>query len=166
MLITYRGQRPHVESSAFIQTSAQVIGKVVVGADSSLWFNVVVRGDINTIQIGRRTNVQDGAVIHVCSDHPLVIGDDVTIGHNATIHGCTIGDGCLIGMGSIVLDGAVLESEVLVAAGSLIAPGSHIPAGTLVMGRPAQVKRALQSQEIEALRKSAENYVTLLQHYR
>jgi len=103
VLIPYRGQRPQVDSSALIQPSAQIIGNVCIGAESSLWFNVVARGDINCIRIGRRTNVQDGTVIHVCSDRSVIIGNEVTIGHNATIHGCTIGDGCLIGMGSIIL---------------------------------------------------------------
>lgn len=166
MLIPYRGQLPQVDSSALIQPGAQVIGDVRIGAESSLWFNVVARGDINSIRIGRRTNVQDGTVIHVCSDRPVVVGDEVTIGHNATIHGCTIGDGCLIGMGSIVLDGAVLGAEVLLAAGSLVAPGSQFPPGTLVMGSPARVKRELQPEEIAVLRQSAANYVTLLQNYR
>lgn len=166
MLIPYRGQLPQVDSSALIQPGAQIIGDVRIGAESSLWFNVVARGDINNIRIGRRTNVQDGTVIHVCSDRPVVVGDEVTIGHNATIHGCTIGDGCLIGMGSIVLDGAVLGAEVLLAAGSLVAPGSQFPPGTLVMGSPARVKRELQPEEIAVLRQSAANYVTLLQNYR
>lgn len=166
MLIPYRGQLPQVDSSALIQPGAQIIGDVRIGAESSLWFNVVARGDINSIRIGRRTNVQDGTVIHVCSDRPVVVGDEVTIGHNATIHGCTIGDGCLIGMGSIVLDGAVLGAEVLLAAGSLVAPGSQFPPGTLVMGSPARVKRELQPEEIAVLRQSAANYVTLLQNYR
>lgn len=166
MLIPYRGQLPQVDSSALIQPGVQVIGDVRIGAESSLWFNVVARGDINSIRIGRRTNVQDGTVIHVCSDRPVVVGDEVTIGHNATIHGCTIGDGCLIGMGSIVLDGAVLGAEVLLAAGSLVAPGSQFPPGTLVMGSPARVKRELQPEEIAVLRQSAANYVTLLQNYR
>lgn len=166
MLIPYRGQLPQVDSSALIQPGAQVIGDVSIGAESSLWFNVVARGDINSIRIGRRTNVQDGTVIHVCSDRPVVVGDEVTIGHNATIHGCIIGDGCLIGMGSIVLDGAVLGAEVLLAAGSLVAPGSQFPPGTLVMGSPARVKRELQPEEIAVLRQSAANYVTLLQNYR
>lgn len=166
MLIPYRGQLPQVDSSALIQPGAQIIGDVRIGAESSLWFNVVARGDINNIRIGRWTNVQDGTVIHVCSDRPVVVGDEVTIGHNATIHGCTIGDGCLIGMGSIVLDGAVLGAEVLLAAGSLVAPGSQFPPGTLVMGSPARVKRELQPEEIAVLRQSAANYVTLLQNYR
>lgn len=166
MLICYRGCSPQVDSRALVQPGAQVVGDVIIGAESSLWFNVVVRGDINSIRIGRRTNIQDGTVIHVCSDRSVKIGDEVTIGHNAMVHGCTIGDGCLIGMGAIVLDGAVLEPEVLLAAGSLVAPGSHFPAGHLVMGRPAQIKRVLLPEEIAALRQSAANYVALLQHYR
>lgn len=166
MLISYRGQLPQVDARALIQPSAQVIGNVCIGAESSLWFNVVARGDINSIRIGERTNIQDGSIIHVGSDHAVTIGSEVTIGHNSTIHGCSIGDGCLIGMGSIVLDAAVLEAGVLVAAGSLVAPGSHFPAGVLVMGRPARVKRELLTEEISALRQSADHYVKLLQYYR
>lgn len=166
MLVPYRGQWPQVDSSALIQAGAQVIGDVCIGAQSSLWFNVVARGDINSIRIGERTNVQDGSIIHVCSDRSVTIGSEVTIGHNSTIHGCSIGDGCLIGMGAIVLDGAVLEAGVLVAAGSLVAPGSHFPAGILAMGRPAVVKRTLTAEEISALRQSAGHYVKLLQNYR
>ncbi|MHB1398407.1 MAG: gamma carbonic anhydrase family protein [Trichloromonadaceae bacterium] len=166
MLIAYRGQLPQVNSRALIQPSAQVIGNVCIGAESSLWFNVVARGDINSIRIGERTNIQDGSIIHVGSDRSVTIGSEVTIGHNSTIHGCSIGDGCLIGMGSIVLDAAVLEAGVLVAAGSLVAPGSHFPAGVLVMGRPAKVKRELLAEELSALRQSADHYVKLLQNYR
>lgn len=166
MLIAYRGCSPHIDSAALVLPGTKVIGDVGVGSDSSLWFNVVVRGDINRVRIGCRTNVQDGTVIHVCSDHPVIIGDEVTIGHNATVHGCSVGDGCLIGMGAIVLDGAVLESEVLLAAGSLVAPGSHFPARHLVMGRPARIKRVLRPEEISALRQSAAHYVQLLQNYR
>lgn len=166
MLIAYGGRLPQIDARALIQPSAQVIGHVCIGAESSLWFNVVARGDINSIRIGERTNVQDGTIIHVCSDRSVTIGSEVTIGHNSTIHGCSIGDGCLIGMGSIVLDGAVLEEGVLVAAGSLVAPGSHFPAGVMVMGRPARVKRELLAAEISALRQSADHYVKLLQTYR
>lgn len=166
MLIPCRGSTPQIDSRALVQPGAQVVGDVVIGSDSSLWFNVVVRGDINSIRIGRRTNIQDGSVIHVCSDRPVTIGDEVTIGHNATVHGCSIGDGCLIGMAAIVLDGAILEPEVLLAAGSLVTPGSHFPAGHLVMGRPAEIKRALRPEEIAALRQSAAHYVELLQSYR
>lgn len=166
MLISWRGCMPQIDSQALVQPSAQVVGDVVIGSESSLWFNVVVRADINSIRIGRRTNIQDGSVIHVCSDRPVRIGDEVTIGHNATIHGCTIGDRCLIGMGAILLDGAVLEAEVLLAAGSLVAPGSHFPTRHLVMGRPAKIQRALLPEEIVALRQSAANYVELLPSYR
>lgn len=166
MLISCRGWTPQIDCSALVQPGARVVGDVAVGSESSLWFNVVVRGDINSIRIGRRTNIQDGSVVHVGSDHPVIIGDEVTIGHNATVHGCTIGDGCLIGMGTIVLEGAILEPGVLLAAGSLVAPGSHFPAGHLVMGRPAKIKRPLLPEEMAGLRQSAAHYVDLMQSYR
>ncbi len=165
MLIPHREVLPQVADSAFVAPGACLVGQVSVGAESSLWFNVVARGDVNRISIGERTNIQDGTVIHVCHDHPTVIGHEVTIGHNAIIHGCTIGDGCLVGMGAIVLDGVVLEPETLVAAGSVVTPGSRFPAGSLVMGNPARVKRTLEAREIAGLRRSAGNYVGYREDY-
>lgn len=160
MLLPCRGMRPQIDPSAFVEESARVIGDVVIGADSSVWFNVVIRGDIHFIRIGSRTNIQDGTVIHVSRDtHPTIIGDEVTIGHNVTLHGCTVGDRCLVGMGSVVLDGAVLGEESIIAAGSVVAPGTVVPPRTLAVGSPARPKRELTRDELRQLPQSAANYV-------
>jgi gamma-carbonic anhydrase len=127
MLIPFFESTPHLEGEVFIEDSARIIGDVRIGHQSSVWFNVVVLGDVNHIRIGERTNIQDGSVVHVShKTHPTFLGNDVTVGHNVTLHGCTIGDRCLIGIGAIVLDGAVIGDDCLVAAGSLIAPGTRI----------------------------------------
>jgi gamma-carbonic anhydrase len=166
MLVSYKGQMPEVAPSAFVEESARVIGNVSIGKDSSVWFNVVIRGDVNCISIGDCTNIQDGTVVHVSSQtHSTVIGNEVTIGHNATLHGCTVGDRCLIGMGSIILDGAVVGEESMVAAGSVVAPGSVVPPGSLFIGSPARFKRQLTESEINRLRCSAAHYVLHKQTY-
>lgn len=160
MLIAYRGVSPRIAASAFVAETATVIGDVEVGDESSLWFNVVVRGDVNRVRIGRRTNLQDGTVVHVTSaTHPTLVGDEVTIGHGVKLHGCTIEDGCLIGIGAIILDGATVGANSLVAAGSLVAPGTQVPAGSLVVGSPARVRRALGSEEMAGQRSLAARYV-------
>jgi carbonic anhydrase/acetyltransferase-like protein (isoleucine patch superfamily) len=160
MLRPFRGRLPTVHPTAFVDDSAQVIGDVTIGAESSVWMNVVVRGDVNDIRIGDRTNVQDATVIHVQHDtHPTRIGDDVTIGHGAIVHGCAIGDRVLIGMGAIILNGAVIGADSLVAAGALVPEGMTVPAGSLVMGVPARVRRPLAEDERRELVTSAGNYV-------
>ena len=137
MILEYKGVSPKIASTVFLAPSACVIGDVHVGSQSSLWFNVVVRGDVNYIRIGERTNIQDGTVVHVTRDtHPTIIGNDVSIGHSVTLHGCTLHDNCLVGIGAIVLDGAVIGASSLVAAGSLVSPGTEIPPRSLVMGSP------------------------------
>jgi len=137
-----------------------VVGDVTVGEDASLWFGVVVRGDVNFIRIGARTNVQDHSVIHVTSHtHPTLVGDDVTLGHRVTLHGCTVKDRCLIGIGAVVMDGA------MVGAGALVPPGMIIPPRTLALGAPAKVTRALTVDEIAFFRTSAANYVRYAQQY-
>lgn len=167
MLRPYRGRRPVVHPTAFVDQSAQVIGDVEVGAESSLWMNVVARGDVNTIRIGTRTNVQDGTVAHVMNGtHPLAIGDDVTIGHGAVVHGCTIHDRVLIGMGAIVLNGAVVGADSIVAAGSLVTEGMVIPARSLVMGHPARVRRPLDDDEVASILEYAKHYVEYGREYR
>ncbi|BCR05019.1 gamma carbonic anhydrase family protein [Desulfuromonas versatilis] len=166
MLRSHRGRFPEVAESSFVEQSAMVIGDVVIGADSSIWFNVVIRGDVNSIRIGSRTNIQDGSVVHVTRDtHPTVIGDEVTIGHNVTLHGCTVNDRCLIGMAACVLDGAVIGEDSMVAAGALVPPGRSFPPGSLIMGAPAAVKRPLTDSEIRHLKRSAANYVGYMQDY-
>jgi len=166
MLIPYCNIHPQVDPTALIVPTATIIGDVVVGADSSLWFQVVVRGDVNHIRIGDRTNIQDGTVVHVTNrTHPTIIGSDVTIGHNVTLHGCTIGDRCLIGIGAIILDGANIEPDCMIGAGAIVTPGTVIPSGSLVIGGPARVKRALSGKEIEFLKQSAANYINYKKSY-
>lgn len=160
MLRPYRSLLPTVDPTAFVDTSAQVIGDVHLGAESSVWMNVVIRGDVNFIRIGARTNVQDLTLVHVMRDtHPTVIGDDVTIGHSAVVHGCTIEDRCLIGMGAILLNGCRIGTGSIVAAGSLVPEGMVIPAGSMVMGVPAKVKRQLTAEEDASIKWHADNYV-------
>lgn len=151
---------PVVHPSVFVDESAQVIGDVEIGAESSVWMNAVIRGDVHRIRIGRRTNVQDGSVIHVMHDtHPTSVGDDVTIGHAAIVHGCTVSDRVLVGMGAILLNGAVIGPDSIVAAGSLVTEHFVVPPRSLVMGSPARVRRALNDEEVRFVLESAENYV-------
>lgn len=160
------GVRPTLAQGVFVAPTASVIADVVVGEESSLWFGVVVRGDVFPIRIGMRTNVQDNTVVHVTAGEAATdIGDDVTIGHSAVIHGCTIGNRCLVGMGSIILDGAVLEDECMVAAGSLVPPRMRVPSRSLVMGRPAKLVRALGAAELTHLRSAAAHYADLARAY-
>ena len=160
MLRSFRGILPTVDPSAYVDQSAQVIGDVHIGAESSVWMNVVVRGDVNAIRIGARTNVQDGTVVHVQSGtHPTTIGDEVTIGHGAIVHGCTIGDCCLIGMAAILLNGVRVGAESIVAAGSLLPENFQAPPRSLVMGSPAHVRRQLVDPEVAVIRSYAGNYV-------
>lgn len=166
MLHTYQGITPQIDESVFCVDSAEVIGDVIVGAESSLWFQVVIRGDVNYIRIGERTNIQDGTVIHVTNKtHPTVIGDEVTIGHNVTLHGCKIGHRCLIGMGAVVMDGADVADDSMVAAGALVTPGTQVPSGTLFAGAPAKYKRHLSEKEISGLQQSADNYLRYVKSY-
>jgi carbonic anhydrase/acetyltransferase-like protein (isoleucine patch superfamily) len=162
----FGGVAPRLHDSAFVAETALVVGDVEVGERSSIWFGAVVRGDVNSIRIGARTNVQDLSVIHVTSHtHPTVVGDDVTIGHRVTLHGCTIRDRCLVGIGAIVMDGAVVGPDAMVAAGALVPPNLVVPPGTLVLGAPAQVKRELRPEEIAWFRTSAENYAGYAARY-
>lgn len=150
---------PKIHPSAYLAENVNVIGNVVVGADSSIWFNSVLRGDINSITIGDRTNVQDACVMHVTHECPVMVGSDVTVGHRAIIHGCTIGDACLIGMGSIVLDGAKVGAGSLVAAGAVVLQGFVVLEGSLVAGVPGRIIRLLTDDEKGHILQSASNYV-------
>jgi len=166
MLRPFRGILPQVDPSVYIDQSAQVIGDVTIGADSSVWMNVVIRGDVNAIRIGRRTNIQDGTIVHVMRDtHPTHVGDEVTVGHAAVLHGCTIDDRCLIGMGAMLLNGAVIGADSIVAAGTLVTEGTKIPPRSLVMGRPGAVRRALTDVEVASIRDYAERYVGYKKDY-
>ena len=160
MIRTHKGTTPTVDASAFVDQSAQVIGDVHIGAESSVWMNVVIRGDVHRIRIGRRSNVQDLTMVHVMRDtHPTTIGDEVTVGHTAVLHGCTIENRVLIGMGAMLLNGAHIGADSIVAAGSLVTEGTRIPPRSLVMGRPATVKRPLTDAEVADIRWYADNYV-------
>ncbi len=160
MLRPYKGVQPRVAADAYVDVSAQVIGDVDIGPESSVWMNVVIRGDVNRIRIGRRTNVQDLTMVHVMrGTHPTVIGDEVTIGHSVVLHGCTVEDRCLIGMGAILLNGCRIGTESIVAAGTLVPEGAEIPAGSLVMGSPGKVRRMLTDDERHDIVHYAENYV-------
>ena len=163
---------PRLGVRVWIDPAAVVIGRVDIGDDASLWPMAVARGDVNSISIGARTNVQDGSVLHVTHDGPyspgglpLVIGEDVTVGHRAMLHACTIGHRCLIGMSATVLDGAVLEDEVFLAAGTLVPPGKRLEGRSLYRGSPAQRIRSLSEEELAMLRYSAEHYVRLKDRY-
>jgi gamma-carbonic anhydrase len=151
---------PVIDPSAYVDVSAQVIGDVTLGPESSVWMNVVIRGDVHHIRIGARTNIQDLTLIHVMRDtFPTVIGDDVTVGHSAVIHGTTIEDRVLIGMGAVLLNGVHIGHDSIVAAGTLLTEGTVIPPRSLVMGRPGKVKRALTDEDVAEIRWYADNYV-------
>ncbi|AZR71974.1 gamma carbonic anhydrase family protein [Anoxybacter fermentans] len=166
MKFSYKGYSPKVADDVYIAPGAQVIGDVEIGAGSSIWPNAVVRGDMAKITIGQRTNIQDNCTLHVDDEHPLIIGDDVTVGHNAVLHGCTIGNNALIGMGAIILDGAKIGDQALIGAGTLIPPGKEIPPRSLVVGSPGKVVRELKDEELAALKRSAEVYAKKAQTYR
>ncbi len=149
-----------------MDASAQVIGDVELGDDASVWMNTVVRGDVNRIRLGARTNVQDGCVLHVTRQHPTVLAEDVTVGHSVTLHGCTVERLCLVGIGAVVLTGAVLGEESIVAAGALVPEGMVVPPRSVVMGVPARVRRAVTEEERAGLRGYAERYVRYKDDYR
>mgnify|MGYP000911938011 FL=1 len=160
MIRPHRGRLPRIHPTAFIDDSAQVIGDVEIGDASSVWMAVVIRGDVNHIRIGQRSNIQDGTIVHVMKDtHPTVVGDDVTIGHAAVIHGCTIEHQCLIGMGAILLNGCRIGTGSIVAAGSLVPEGMAVPPHSLVMGSPAKVKRSLGPESLAEIQMYADRYV-------
>jgi carbonic anhydrase/acetyltransferase-like protein (isoleucine patch superfamily) len=173
MISEFKSFVPQIFESVFIAPSAQVIGRCVIGKDSSIWFGSIVRGDVNYIQIGKRSNVQDLSVVHVThpaekGEHegfPTIIGDDVTIGHKVMLHGCKIGNACLIGMSATLLDGCEIGEESIVAAGSLVTQGKKFPPRSLIMGAPAMVVRPLTENEIQKIYDSAQNYVDYKNEY-
>ena len=171
-LSPYLDNFPVIPECAYVHASAQIIGDVVIGEDSSVWCNAVLRGDVNRIRIGRCSNVQDLTMCHVShktpqkpEGSPLTIGDHVTIGHSVILHGCMIGNECLIGMGTIVMDDAVIKDRVMIGAGSLVPPGKTLESGMLYVGRPVKAVRELTSEEIAYLRYSAEHYVRVKNNY-
>ena len=173
MIFSYQNKHPKMHKNVFVARSADLIGDVEVGEDSSIWFGCVIRGDVNSIKIGKNTSIQDLSMVHVThytkedkSDgHQTYIGDNVTIGHKVMLHGCTIGNACLIGMSSTILDGAIIGQESLVGAGSLVTQNKIFPPRSLIMGSPAKVIRELSDKEVESLYQSAKNYVEFKNSY-
>jgi|TARA_A200000159_G_C7104135_1_gene247875 carbonic anhydrase/acetyltransferase-like protein (isoleucine patch superfamily) len=168
----FKKLKPIIHNSAYIDESCTIIGDVSIGKESSVWPNVVIRGDVQKVTIGERTNIQDGSILHVTSDNiytpkgfPLNIGDDVTIGHGVILHACTINSKSLIGIGSIVLDGAIIESNSMIAAGSLISPNKTVESGMLYKGSPAKPSRKLTDKEIEYISFSAKHYVKTMKEH-
>ena len=160
MIRSFKGKAPVVAEGSYVDQSAQVIGDVEIGAESSVWMNVVIRGDVNQIRIGKRTNIQDLTMIHVMRDtHPTIIGNEVTIGHSAVIHGTTIEDRVLVGMAALLLNGVHVESDCVIAAGTLLTERTRVPARSLVMGRPGKIIRQLTDSEVAEIRWYSDNYV-------
>ena len=160
------GAAPKIAESAWVADSAQVMGNVVLAEDASIWFGVVIRGDTETIRIGRGSNIQDLSVLHADHGMPLTVGDDVTVGHQVMLHGCTVGDGSLIGIGAVVLNGAKIGKGCLVGAGSLVTEGKEFPDGSMILGSPAKVVRQLTPEQLEGLRQSAKHYVDNARRFR
>lgn len=166
MILKYKNILPTIHETAFIEDSARIIGDVHIGEYSSVWFNSVVRGDVHYIRIGKRTNVQDNCTLHVTKDiYPLVLDDDITVGHNVVLHGCHIKSRCLIGMGAILLDDVEVGEDCIVGAGSVVTEGTKVPAGTLLFGTPARVKRDLRPDELQRIKRSANNYIGYAKDY-
>jgi carbonic anhydrase/acetyltransferase-like protein (isoleucine patch superfamily) len=163
--LTYHGVKPIIHKESFVARSADVIGRVTIGKDSSIWFQCVLRGDINTIQVGEGTNIQDHTVLHISDQHPVTIGDYVTIGHSAIIHGCEIEDNVLIGMGACILDGAHISKNSIVGARSLVTKGKVFEEGSLIMGSPAKVIRKLTEEEIQSIGRAATKYIGISKDY-
>ena len=159
------GVPPQVHTQAWVAPSAQVMGQVSVGAGASIWFGTVVRGDTERITIGADSNIQDASVLHADAGQPLVIGERVTVGHQAMLHGCIVGDESLIGIGAIVLNGAKIGKNCLVGAGALVTEGKEFPDGSMILGSPAKVVRQLTPEQIEGLRQSAQHYKTNAQRF-
>lgn len=165
MIILYKNYKPNIGENTFIAENSIVVGRCFIGENCSIWYNTVLRADVNEIIIGNGTNIQDGCVVHCAQDFKSIIGENVTVGHNAIIHGCTIGSNCLIGMGATILEGANIGNNVIVGANSLITSDKTIPSGVLVMGSPAKVVRELTSEEIEKVCCSAKSYISLSKEY-
>jgi carbonic anhydrase/acetyltransferase-like protein (isoleucine patch superfamily) len=167
LIRSFRGRNPQIAATAYIDPQAVIIGDISIGADSSVWPGVVIRGDVNFIRIGSRTNIQDGSILHVMRDtHPLLLGDAVTIGHGVVLHGCTIESRCLIGMGSIILNGAKIGTGSIVAAGTLVPEGTDVPPGSLFMGHPGKFRRSLTDADQSSIDDYAQRYVEYKDAYK
>ena len=167
MIKPFKETFPTIDETAFIEDSAIIVGDVVIGKLSSVWFNTVIRGDVHYIRIGDRTNIQDLCMLHVTKElYSLNIGNDVTVGHSVVLHGCEIGDRCLIGMGAIIMDGVKIAQDCIIAAGALVPEGTIVPSKTLMMGSPAKPKRALTFDELKWIKTSSSNYISYAKDYK
>ncbi len=167
MIRSYQGRKPQIAASAYIDEAAVIIGDVTIGEHASIWPGVVIRGDVHYIRIGARTNVQDGSVLHVMRDEwPLILGDDITVGHGVILHGCAIESRCLIGMGSIILNGAKIGAGSIIAAGTLVPERTQVPPGSLFMGHPGKLRRTLSPEEQETIHAYAQRYVEYKETYK
>ncbi len=166
MIHEFENKKPEIHASCFIAENAAIIGNVEISEDASIWFGAVVRGDLNSIKIGARTNIQDNAVLHVSKENTLEIGDDVTIGHSAIVHGCKIGNNCLIGMGAIILSGAVIGDDCVVGAGSVVIENYEVPSESVVLGIPGKVKRKMPEAMREDIKRNVSEYVELKEKYK
>lgn len=167
MILPYKGIYPKIDDSVFICEGVQIIGDVEIGKNSSVWFNTVIRGDVNYIKIGERTNIQDLSMLHVTyKKYPLVIGNDVTVGHSVTLHGCIVKDLVLIGMGAVLLDNCTVNSNSFIAAGTLVRENFEVPEGVLVAGVPGKIIRDLTTEEIAKIKKGSDNYLMYVNNYR
>ena len=169
---SFKGISPTLGKDVYVDSSARIVGDVILGDDASIWPLVAARGDVNKIRIGARSNVQDGSVLHVTrkssqnpEGFPLIIGEDVTVGHKCMLHGCQLGDRILVGMGAIIMDGVVVEDDVFIGAGTLVPPNKRLESGYLYVGNPMQKKRPLKESELAFLKQSAVNYVVLKDEY-
>ena len=165
MILTYKGKQPEIGSNVFIAPTATLIGDVVIGDNASVWFGAVLRGDMAAIRVGENTNIQDNCTVHTDFDTPAIIGDNVTVGHNAVVHGCTLADNCLIGIGAVVLNGASIGKGSVVAAGSVVLEGQQVEPGQLVAGAPARMKKVLPPSGDGRLPASTLDYLALCESY-
>lgn len=167
LIESYKGVSPHIHPTAFIAGGVRVVGDVKIGMDSSVWFGSIIRGDVHSIRIGERTNIQDGCILHVTKGKwPLNLGDEITVGHRVTLHGCTVHSRCLIGMGALVLDGSEIGEGAIIGAGSVVTEGTKIPPRTLALGTPARVRRDITEEELENTIRLAGRYVQYAIEYR
>jgi carbonic anhydrase/acetyltransferase-like protein (isoleucine patch superfamily) len=165
MIREFQGKKPRIKKPVFVAPSAEVIGDVEIGENSSVWFNSVLRGDEAPIRIGRNTNIQDNSTVHVCHRRPTTIGDNVTVGHSCIIHGCTISSDCIIGMGAVVLNNAEIGRQSIVGAGAVVMEGERFPPRSLVVGIPAKAVRKLTDKDIKKIKENAEEYLSLKNQY-
>jgi carbonic anhydrase/acetyltransferase-like protein (isoleucine patch superfamily) len=166
MIYQYKDRVPDIAETSYVAENATVIGEVVLGEESSIWFGSVLRGDIEPIIVGARSNIQDNSVAHTSNGYPVILGEDVTVGHKVTLHGCKVGNNCLIGMGSVLLDGCEIGDNCIVGAGALVKQGYKVPAGSLVVGSPARVIRTLSEDDFANIRRFSVRYVELLGQYK